>query len=130
MASHQLAGSRVLIVEDEYYLADDVRSVLSDVGAEVLGPVATVSEARTLIEADPAIDGVLLDVNLRGEMAFDVADTLHSRGIPFAFVTGYDRAAIPDRFAGTARLQKPVNPQKLVDVFGSIVGSDVSNQSI
>ena len=130
MASNQLAGSRVLIVEDEYYLADDARSALSDIGAEVLGPVATVSEARTLIEADPAIDGVLLDVNLRGEMAFDVADTLHSRGIPFAFVTGYDRAALPDRFAGTARLQKPVDPQKLVDVFGRVVGLGRSNRSL
>ena len=130
MASHQLAGSRVLIVEDEYYLADDARSALCDTGAEVLGPVATVNEARTLIEAGSAIDAVLLDVNLRGEMAFDVADTLHSRGIPFAFVTGYDRAAIPDRFAGTARLQKPVDPQKLIDVFGGIMGSGVSNQSL
>ena len=124
MASRQLAGSRVLIVEDEYYLADDARSALSDVSAEVLGPVATVNEARALIEADLAIDGVLLDVNLRGELAFEVADTLQSRGIPFAFVTGYDRVALPERFAGTARFQKPVNSQKLINVFGELAGSN------
>ena len=85
MASEVLAGSRILVVEDEYYLAEDARSILSEVGAEVLGPVPTVDEAKVLIEAAGRIDGVLLDANLRGEMAFDVADVLQARNIPFAF---------------------------------------------
>lgn len=123
MASNQLAGSRLLIVEDEFYLADDARSVLSDVGAEVLGPVATVTAARALIENEPDMDGVLLDVNLRGEMAFAVADDLQSRGIPFAFVTGYDRAALPERFATSERLEKPVDPKQLVDLFTRLASS-------
>lgn len=122
MAS-QHGASRVLVVEDEYYLADDARSILSDIGAEVLGPVATVAAARALIQSGQAIDGVLLDVNLRGEMAFDVADDLQSRGIPFAFVTGYDRNAIPDRFSGATRLEKPVSPEQLVTLFGSFTAS-------
>jgi CheY-like chemotaxis protein len=119
MATHHLEGSRVLVVEDEYYLADDARSVLSDAGAEVLGPVATVADARALIAGDPAIDGVLLDINLRGEMAFEVADDLNSRGIPFAFVTGYDHAALPERFSCATRLEKPVSPEQLLKLFGS-----------
>ena len=117
--SGRLSGSRLLIVEDEYYLADDARSVLSRVGAQVLGPVATINEARALIQGDEAIDGVLLDVNLRGEMAFELADTLCSRGIPFAFVTGYDRSALPERFASTPRLEKPVKPDDLIALFGT-----------
>ena len=117
MPSHQLAGSRLLIVEDEYFLAEDARSVLSDVGAEVLGPVATVTAARAFIETDPDINGVLLDVNLRGEMAFDVADDLQTRGIPFAFVTGYDRAAFPSRFSTSETLEKPVDRKQLVDLL-------------
>lgn len=121
MATHQLAGSRVLVVEDEYYLADDARTVLSGCGAEVVGPVATVSQAREMIDADAAIDVVLLDVNLRGELAFEVADTLRSRDIPFAFVTGYDRAALPDRFADATRLQKPIAPERLVACFSDLV---------
>lgn len=117
MPLRQLAGSRVLIVEDEYFLADEARSILSDVGAEVLGPVATKTEARDMIEADPAIDGVLLDLNLRGELAFDVADTLQSRGIPFAFVTGYDRAMLPERFSGVLNLEKPIRSEQLVNLL-------------
>lgn len=117
MVSHQLAGSRLLIVEDEFYLAHDARSVLSEAGAEVLGPVATVAEARALIEDDAAIDGVLLDVNLRGEMAYAIADDLQSRSIPFAFVTGYDQSALPERFARVTTLQKPVKPDQLLALF-------------
>ena len=123
MQPQQLTGSRVLIVEDEYLLADEARSILSDVGAEVLGPVATVSDAYRMIEGDAAIDGVLLDVNLRGEMAFEVADALQARGIPFAFVTGYDRAALPERFSGATRLGKPVRPEQLIETFGSLTAS-------
>ncbi len=117
MVSGTLSGSRILVVEDEYYLADDARSVLSGVGAEIVGPVPTADEAAAFIEADSAIDGVLLDVNLRGEMAFDVADALQARGVPFIFVTGYDRAALPERFASVPSLGKPVDPDQLVKCF-------------
>ena len=36
----------------------------------------------------------VLDINLRGEMAYAVADALQARSGPFIFVTGYDRATI------------------------------------
>lgn len=121
MASGTLEGCRILIVEDEYYLADDARSMLSDAGADVLGPVATAADAAQRIGAEPRIDAVLLDVNLRGEMAFGVAAELQGRAIPFVFVTGYDQAVIPNRFAGTHRVQKPVNARNLVRLLESIV---------
>ena len=120
MTDNSLAGSRILVVEDEYYLADDVRSALADLGAEVLGPVPSVSEAQSFISADSAIDCVLLDVNLRGELAFDVADVLQERGTPFAFVTGYDRAALPDRFSAVVRLEKPVSTEQLTQMLRTL----------
>ena len=123
MASGMLSGSRILVVEDEYYLADDARYTLLQVGAEVVGPVATVDAASALIRAEERIDGVLLDVNLRGEMAFDVADALQARGIPFAFVTGYDRTSLPKRFAAAPMLGKPVSPERLIEVFEQLTAT-------
>lgn len=120
MVSERLAGCNILIVEDEYYLADDARTVLLDKGADVLGPVATVEDAKRRIDAEPTIDAVLLDINLRGELAFDVADALKRRGIPFLFVTGYDRAAIPDRFGDAPTLRKPIDPRDLVRLIGDL----------
>lgn len=122
MAFHQLAGARLLIVEDEYHLAQDAREILSDAGAEIIGPVATIADARAVIVSDAAIDGVLLDVNLRGERAYEIADDLQSRGIPFAFVTGYGRSALPDRFANVTMLPKPVSPDQLIALFSAPAG--------
>ena len=117
MIDNSLAGACVLVVEDEYYLADDVRSALVGLGARVVGPVPSVSEAQTIIDSHPAIDCVLLDVNLRGELAFDVADVLLERNIPFAFVTGYEREALPNRFLDVKRLEKPVSTDQLAQLL-------------
>jgi DNA-binding response OmpR family regulator len=120
MTRHKLAGTRVLVVEDEYYLADDVRTTLTDIGADVLGPLPSVSEAQAFINANAAIDCVLLDINLGGELAFDVADTLRERNIPFAFLTGYDRQALPGRFLKVQRLEKPANAEQLIVLISGL----------
>ncbi len=117
MTNKSFSGLRILIAEDEYFLADEVRAELIKTGAEVVGPVATVRDALQRIEEDQKIDGALLDINLRGEMAFEVADALAERGIAFAFVTGYDSTHLPERFAGATTFQKPLYPDTLAALF-------------
>lgn len=112
-----LAGFRILVVEDEYYLADEARSILSGMGAEIIGPVPTIQQANAMLLNNAQIDGALLDVNLRGELVFDLADALQARGVPFAFATGYDSDVLPDRFADRLVLGKPVRPDLLVEAF-------------
>lgn len=114
MTEPALDGMRILVVEDEYLLADDLRDALSDAGAQVLGPVPSVEDAQALIAAEPRIDGAVLDINLRGKMVFPVADRLRERGVPFAFATGYDAWALPERFAGAPRVEKPVKGAKVM----------------
>ena len=79
MPDRDLRDCRVLVVEDEYMLADELEMELVDAGATVLGPVGTVGEAMAMIEAEAEIDGAVLDVNLRGKMAFPAADLLFVR---------------------------------------------------
>lgn len=116
-----LAGSRILVVEDEYYLADEARSILSGMGAEIIGPVPTIQQANAMLLNNAQIDGALLDVNLRGELVFDLADALQARGVPFAFATGYDSDVLPDRFADRLVLGKPVRPDLLVEAFQAMM---------
>lgn len=123
IAEHDLAGCRILVAEDEYLIADDIREALTDAGVEVLGPVATVEEAASLIAADPRIDAALLDINLRGTQIFAVADTLLERGVPFVFVTGYDRWAIPERFNDTPRLEKPIKVRQIAALLAPLVAA-------
>jgi DNA-binding response OmpR family regulator len=108
-----LAGRKVLVVEDEYFLADDVAKGLEANGAEVIGPVGDKDDALDLIEDSEGLDAAVLDLNLRGEMAFPVADALLERGVPFIFATGYDQAVIPARYGEVTRCEKPVDGPKI-----------------
>jgi CheY-like chemotaxis protein len=111
--SISLAGRRLLVVEDDYMIAADLASALEDYGAQVIGPAGSIENALDLLTADNNIDGAVLDINLRGRRAYPVADALRARGLPFIFTTGYDAWAIPDSYAGVARLEKPVNTRAL-----------------
>ena len=97
---------RILVVEDEYFLADEVRQKLEGLGAVVVGPVATVTDAMELIEGSE-IDAAILDVHLGDEFVFPVADRLDELDIPFVFATGYDPAYIPMAYSGFALCEKP-----------------------
>jgi CheY-like chemotaxis protein len=112
-----LQGRRVLVVEDEYLIALDVRDALMNAGAEVLGPVPSVHDATALLERETHIDAAVLDVNLRGDKSFSVADILEQRRIPIVFATGYDPEILPDRFRGAARLEKPVESREIAKLL-------------
>ena len=103
---HLLQGKRILVVEDEYFLADETRRKLEVLAAEVIGPVASVEDAIALIEAE-IVDGAILDVYLGDEFVFPVADKLEALDIPFVFATGYDQSVLPDGFPGFLLCEKP-----------------------
>lgn len=108
-----LRGRRLLVVEDEYFLAADVADNLKANGAEVIGPVGDIDDALDLIDDTERLDGAVLDLNLRGEMAFPVADALLERGVPFVFATGYDQGVIPTRYRAIARCEKPIDVPRI-----------------
>jgi ActR/RegA family two-component response regulator len=103
---------RLLVVEDDYMIADELRQELSRAGAVVVGPVSTAAEALALV-ACQVLNGAVLDVNLAGERAFAVADALRARGVPFVFATGYDHAAIPAAYADVPYCEKPAGARKV-----------------
>ncbi len=107
-----LAGLRVLIVEDEYYLADDLANTLRSRGADVVGPVGTLEDAIRALETEN-LDKAVLDMNLRGEMAFEIADRLEAARVPFVIATGYSADSLPERLRDKPRLEKPFDPDRL-----------------
>ncbi len=115
-----LAYRRVLIVEDEYLLADDMAQALRKFGADVVGPVPSTDKALALLAEEP-VDAAVLDINLKGQMVFPVADALRDQGIPFVFATGYDEAAVPETYKDVPRWEKPYRPEDLAKALPGIV---------
>lgn len=117
MNASRLNKCRILVVEDEYLLADELHLELERAGAIVIGPAAGLSEAMEVINATQGIDGAVLDANLKGEMVFPAAELLQDREIPMLFVSGYDAMVIPERFIGTPRCEKPIGVRRIIDAL-------------
>jgi two-component SAPR family response regulator len=115
MADHgnELNGVRLLVVEDNYLVATDLCSALLRRGAIILGPAGSLPRTRELLRRQTA-DCALLDLNLNGVLAFELAEDFQRAGVPTIFTTGYDPAFVPEGLRDVPCLQKPVNFNALV----------------
>jgi CheY-like chemotaxis protein len=122
--SGRFDGKRLLVVEDEYLIAMDLSDLIEKAGGEVVGPAGSVEDALELVarEAD-RLDGAVLDINLRDERVYPVADALNASGVPFVFVTGYDAEMIPEAYAGVPRYEKPVDKARLLRLIAGNSGA-------
>lgn len=109
-----LQGLRTLVLEDEYFVADDLKQILRRQGADIVKLSGSVEDALASLRAE-SFDFALVDINIHGEMTFEVADALLERGLPFAFVTGYNRVVIPLRFEDVPNWGKPYDDRQIVD---------------
>ncbi|NJO55035.1 MAG: response regulator [Rhodospirillales bacterium] len=109
---------RILVAEDDALIAFDLVDALEKFGCAAAGPVATVKAALEQAD-DPvhAIDGALLDLDLRGQRSYPIAAALIRRNIPFAFTSGYGIEAIEADFRAYPCLLKPVNRSDLLAVL-------------
>ncbi|WP_424137932.1 response regulator [Roseomonas chloroacetimidivorans] len=111
-----LAGRSVLVVEDQYLIADELCTMVEQLGGRVLGPAPNITSAFALLTEDRA-DLALLDVNLDGEEVYPLAEALQRVGTPLVFTTGYGHRSIDPRFADAPHLEKPIGLQVLTEVL-------------
>ncbi|WP_052951461.1 response regulator [Devosia soli] len=113
-----LNGKRILLVEDDQHLADDLAQALRRLGAVVLGPAPTPYYAMHLL-GRRGVDLAILDDLLHGIPVFGLADELVRRSVPVVFTaTG---APVPQRFCGVPRLDKPYDEAVLIDVVSTLL---------
>ena len=101
-----LAGRRILIVEDSPVVGPFTADILIELGCEVIGPAPTLATAREMAQGEQ-IDAAVMDVHIRGERVFPLCDVLEAKGVPFLLTSGYADWEIPDKWEGRPRLQKP-----------------------
>jgi DNA-binding response OmpR family regulator len=111
---------RILVVEDEFLIAELIREVIEESGYEVVGPYGTLVEALNasrLVQADAAI----VDLVLHGDLAYPIAEVLTKRGIPFGFATGRDTAATESVWEQRPCLGKPFFADELRQFVGLLL---------
>ena len=119
-----LDGQRILLVEDNFGIAKSLAMLFRRYGAIILGPVGSVQDAMRLIEGEPHIDGAVLDVNVRDEPVYPVAEVLRKRHTRMVFVTGYDREYIAPEFADIPCMLKPWKAEQLMKMLARGDGVD------
>ena len=103
----------MLVVEDEFLLADLLQRTLEQSGAEVVGPIGNLPDAMRQAAKD-GFEVAVVDLNLREEMAYPLARVLRQQEVPFVFATSYSQSAIPSEFASVKRWEKPYDEDLLV----------------
>ncbi len=110
-------GRRIFLVEDEPLVAMMMTEMIRDLGAEVVGPFSTLSEA---LDGSFDVDAAVLDVNVAGSLVYPLAERLAARHTPLVFLTGYDAKSVDTRFAKSAVLTKPIDERELATVLAGL----------
>jgi DNA-binding response OmpR family regulator len=114
-----LNGLRLLVVEDQFFVAMEVNDLISSLGAEVVGPYGRLNQALDAVQRQ-AVDGGVLDVKLDSEKSYPVADILMDSGRPILFVTGGDTEGMPEKYRVLPCLIKPFDPARFQKMAGEV----------
>ena len=107
-----LANLRILVVEDEVFIAWEIEERLRRLGCEVVGPIGHLEHALKLARTT-TLDGALLDVNIKGGVVYPVAEELLARKVPVVFSTGYASNTLPPVFRDLPCMRKPFGAGQL-----------------
>ncbi len=117
-----LDGCRVLVVEDEFVIADELARALAGEGAEVVGPAPSVGQGIAVAQGQ-SIHAAVLDINLGGTLAWPLVDMLLARSVAVTLVTGYDGSSVPARYSHLPRWAKPVAMRDLTQALASEIAT-------
>jgi DNA-binding LytR/AlgR family response regulator len=114
MTAPSLRGVRILIVEDNFVVADALKFLIEGYEGTVVAMAPNLERAFAALAAH-AVDVSVLDINLNETSVVPLADALHAGGGRFVFLSGYgDLELLPAHLRDHPRLDKPVEPERLV----------------
>ena len=117
-----LDGLRVLIVEDNFIVADSLKELVTAYGGAVAAMVPDLEKALAACD-ERAVDVAILDIDLRGTNVAPLARRLHELSVGFVFLSGYgDENLLPEDLRARPRLDKPVDPDRLIRALLEVTG--------
>lgn len=117
----ELTGKRILLVEDSPVVGPFTRSLLEELGCEVVGPAANMAAARELAESEE-LDAAIVDIRIRGEKAFPICEILADREIPFILSSGYADWPTPEKWQDRPQLPKPYGLEDIEVALVQLLG--------
>ncbi|QQE12861.1 response regulator [Planctomycetota bacterium] len=118
---HNLDGLSLIIVEDDFVVAQSLSDLLEAFGAAFVDMASNIDQALKKID-QRSFNAAVLDVNLLGGNVEPVALKLEEIGVPFLFVTGYaSRDMLPPELQKHPVLLKPVNPDEMLDLLCQLI---------
>lgn len=125
-SANPLTGQRILVAEDESFIALELERMLESFGCEVVGPVSSVREVLQYA-VKGGFDGALLDVNLRGQQIFEILPKLEKLGLRLIITSGYnDVTLFPEAFRCVPRIAKPFDERELRRICESVFAKSAS----
>jgi DNA-binding response OmpR family regulator len=121
-----LTGKRALLLEDDGLIAANTGSDLAEVGA-VVDIVATCTDGLRLL-GEQQFDFAVLDIKLVDETSYALAAELRHRGVPFLFISGYDRTR--SDFADITLLQKPFSRDDLLEAIAAMIDEEEGHERV
>lgn len=120
-----LTGKRILIVEDEWLLADHLAAIVERAGGTIQGPTASVDATLDLLDrADRPPDAATLNVRLGDDLSYDVADRLAAMGVPYVFISANALQGMPERFHDRPMIAKPFTDPQVAAALTGLVAPD------
>jgi two-component SAPR family response regulator len=121
MTIGDMAGCRVLVVEDEALIAFEIEDVLRAIECEIVGPTGKLETALRLAREEK-LDLAILDITIRGGKVYPVAELLLTRGVPFVLASGYGDWSLPPSLRNQRRLMKPFTARALEEQVRLLCG--------
>lgn len=108
---------KLLIVEDQFIEANNLRTILRSAGHDVLPMASSVPEALAIVDRETP-DLVLLDIYLEGvQTGIELAGSLRSRGIAFVYLSANSDRMILEKVKATEPYGFLVKPFRKKDVL-------------
>ncbi len=122
-----LAGIKVLVIEDEPLILMLIEDLLADCGCVIVAVATNLEDAMSRVQ-EKSFDVAMLDVNLNGKQTFEVAKTIDSMQLPFVFSTGYGSVGIPPHLNHVPVLQKPFGEKELAAALAAVLWPQSQSQ--